>query len=109
MSLRNSITHFQHQTGITLVDDWGKITDDVALARHILERLNAHFHQTYDGNGVSTLNGDEYQYLPDFHKYWESHHPEIINAKIDRGRRDLPHALYTTRGLDTARIFLMSR
>jgi hypothetical protein len=89
MSLRNSITHFQHQTGITLVDDWGKITDDVALARHILERLNAHFHQTYDGNVVSTLNGDEYQYLPDFHKYWESHHPEIINAKIDRAQAKL--------------------
>ena len=67
-----------------MVDGWDKITDDVTLARRILERLNAHFHQTYDGNGVGTLNEKEYQYLPDFHKYWEAHHAEIINARIDR-------------------------
>jgi len=84
MSLRNSIAHFQSRTGIFLVDGWDKITDDVTLSRRILERLNAHFHQTYDGNGVGTLNEEEYQYLPDFHKYWESHHAEIINARIDR-------------------------
>lgn len=83
MTLRNSITNFQEQTGITLLDDIQNIADDVTLARRILERLNKHFHVTDDGNGVGTLDGREYEYLPDFHKYWESHHAEIINAKID--------------------------
>jgi len=55
MSLRDSIAHFQSRTGIFLVDGWDKTTDDVTLARRILERLNAHFHQTYDGNWVGTL------------------------------------------------------
>ncbi|MEW6240020.1 MAG: hypothetical protein AB1564_04355, partial [Chloroflexota bacterium] len=84
MSLRSSIEHFQNQTGVSLIVDWSKVTDDVMLARYILERLNAHFHETYDGNGVGTLDHQEYQYIPDFHKYWEVHHAEIINAKINR-------------------------
>lgn len=99
MSLRNSIAHFQSRTDIFLVDGWDKITDDVTLARRILERLNAHFHQTYDGNGVGTLNEEEYQYLPDFHKYWEAHHAEIINARIDR-----PQARIAARALHEARL-----
>jgi len=95
MSLRNSIELFQSQTGIFIVDDWDKVSDDVVLARHILERLNAHFHETFDGNGIGTLNEQEYQYIPDFHKYWETHHAEIINAKIDRAQAKLAaHALH---------------
>jgi hypothetical protein len=84
MPLRDAILHFQQQTGVVLLDDSQSLTDDVTLARRILERLNKYFYQTYDGNGIGTLDKREYEYLPDFHKYWEAHHAEIINAKIDR-------------------------
>ena len=49
MNLRNSIADFQHQSDILLFDDWDKITDDITLARRIIERLNAYFHETYEG------------------------------------------------------------
>jgi len=98
VNLRNSIANFQKQAGIILLDDWDTITDDVTLARHVLERLNAHFHETYEGVGISTLNGDEFQYLSDFHKYWESHHAEIISARINRQQAQIAaHALHEAR------------
>src|SRR5581483_7002584 len=84
MTLRSSIIDFQEQTGITLLDDIQNTDNDVTLARRILERLNKYFYVTDDRNGIGTLDGREYKYLPDFHKYWESHHAEIINAKINR-------------------------
>lgn len=84
MTLRNSIVNFQDETGIALFNDLDANMNDVAFSRRVLERLNAHFYQTNDGIGISILNEKEFQYLPDFHKYWEAHHAEIINAKIDR-------------------------
>jgi hypothetical protein len=95
MNLRTSIANFQHRTGLLLLDDWETIPDDVTLARRLLERLNAHFFRTDDETGFSTLDGKEFQYLPAFHKYWEAHHAEIINARIDRHQARLAaHALH---------------
>lgn len=71
------------------MENFSEVTDDVILARHILERLNNHFYQTYDGIGIGTLDEKEYQYLPDFHKYWQAHHAEIINARVDRDQARL--------------------
>jgi hypothetical protein len=51
MTLRDSILHFQHQIGVVLLDDFQSLTDDVTLARRILERLDRYFFQTYDENG----------------------------------------------------------
>ncbi len=84
MSLQNSLEKFQQQTGILLMENLNTITDNVILARHILERLNKNFYQTYEGIGIGTLDEKEYQYLPDFHKYWQAHHAEIVNAHLDR-------------------------
>jgi hypothetical protein len=82
--LCNIIANFQNETGRILVEDWRTFADDIALARLLLERLNSHFFQTDEGVGISILDAREFQYLPDFHKYWEAHHAEIINARIDR-------------------------
>jgi len=98
MNFRNSIANFQLQTGILLVNDWDTITDDVTLARRVVERINAHFFQTYEGIVISILNEKEFQYFPDFHKYWEAHHAEIINGRIDRQQaRTTAHALHEAR------------
>ncbi len=89
MSLKYFLEKFQQKTGILLIEDIQPVTDDVILARRILERLNKHFYQTYEGIGIGTLDEKEYQYLPDFHKYWQNHHQEIINAHVDRAQARL--------------------
>lgn len=84
MKLRDIVENFQNKTGKILLDDWETILDDIVFARLLLERLNSHFFQIEEEVGISALDRIEYQYLPAFHKYWETHHPEIINARIDR-------------------------
>lgn len=56
MSLRSSIEHFQNQTCAFLIDDLSKVTDDVMLARYVLERMNAHFHETMTEMGSALSN-----------------------------------------------------
>ena len=98
MTLRNFIANLNQQIGISLPDDWEIITDEIALAQRVLEKLNEYFFQTYDEIGTTKLNDKEFQYFSDFHKYWESHHAEIINARIDRQQaRVAAHALHEAR------------
>lgn len=86
MTFRNFITDLNQQIGIRLPPNWESITDEIALAQRVLERLNEYFFQTDDGIGTTILNGKEYQYFSEFHKFWEAHHVEILNAKIDRAQ-----------------------
>jgi hypothetical protein len=51
--------------------------------------LNEYFFQTYDGIGTIRLNEKDYQYFSEFHKFWEAHHAEILNARIDRTQAHL--------------------
>jgi hypothetical protein len=101
MSLQNSLEKFLQQTGILLMENLNTITDDVILARHKLERLNKKFLSTYEGIGIGTQDDKEYQYLPDFHKNWQAHHAEIVNARLDRPPADgglrPPRLVATTR------------
>jgi len=84
MSFRNFIVNLNQEIGLSLPPDWETITDEIILAQRVLERLNEYFFQTYDGIGTTTINDKAYQYFSEFHKFWESHHAEIINARIDR-------------------------
>ncbi len=84
MTFRNFIASLNQEIGIPLPDDWNTFTDEISLAQRVLERLNEYFFQTYDGIGTTALNDKEFQYFSEFHKYWEAHHTEIINARIDR-------------------------
>jgi len=56
--------------------------------------------QTYEGIGTTTFNDEELQYFSEFHKFWEAHHREILNARIDRAQvrlaaQALSHAVRT--------------
>ncbi len=84
MTFRNFIITLNQQIGIELPDDLETITDEIVLAQRVLERLNEYFFQTYDGIGTTTVNDKEYQYFSEFHKFWETHHAEILNARINR-------------------------
>jgi len=89
MTLRELICQLNQQIGIPLPKDWKNNTDEIILAQTVLERLNEYFYQTYEGIGTTRLNDKEYQYFSDFHKFWEAHHVEILNAKTNRAQARL--------------------
>jgi len=68
--------------GISLPDGWTGLTE-AQLAQRFLEKLNEYFFQTYAGIGITIFEDDEFQYFSEFHKFWEAHHREILNARID--------------------------
>src|SRR3989338_4712657 len=54
------------------------------IIRHSISRINQFFYQTYPELGSTTaLNGEVFEYFSEFHKFWEKHHKEILNPKID--------------------------
>lgn len=89
MTFRTFIEILNREIGVSVSDDWYATAGEIILAKKVLEKLNEYFFQTYDGIGVARLNDKEYQYFSDFHKYWESHHAEIINARINREQAKL--------------------
>lgn len=51
--------------------------------RQLLSKLNAFLYQTYDGIGTTiALDDEEFAYFSDFHKYWETHHQEILGIEV---------------------------
>jgi hypothetical protein len=84
MRITDFISTLNKKIGIAMPDEWLNSTDEIIIAQSFLEKINEYFFQTYDNIGMTTLNEKEYQYFSDFHKYWEEHHAEIINAKIDQ-------------------------
>lgn len=53
---------------------------NIKQARQLIKELNEFLYTNYDGIG---LTEDKLDYFSDFHKYWESHHKEILNVQID--------------------------
>jgi len=77
------VLEVNQRMGIPMPQSWSNLPE-VELAQCFLERLNAYFFQTYEGIGNTTFNGEELQYFSEFHKFWETHHREILNARIDQ-------------------------
>ena len=71
--------------GIPVPSTWTRL-DEVALAQQFLRGINEYFYQTYNGIGTTTFNGEELQYFSEFHKFWESSHKQILNARINKAR-----------------------
>jgi len=51
--------------------------------RKIISDINEFLYTNYDGIGSTVTLDQEFEYLSDFHKFWEKHHGEILNPKID--------------------------
>jgi hypothetical protein len=49
----------------------------VQVVQRFLKGVNQFFFQTYSGIGPTELDGEEYQYFSEFHKFWEKHHKKI--------------------------------
>ena len=53
----------------------------IEQARFFVKELNEFLYTNYDGIGISAYRGAEF--FSEFHKYWERHHQEILDIKID--------------------------
>jgi len=64
----------------------------------IVASINKYFFTTYDGIGKTTALDEEFEYFSEFHKFWEKHHGQILNPKIDdfqcEKAADVLHDLY---------------
>ncbi len=88
MNFKEFLNEINRAMGIDLPGHWTQLSE-ITLAQRFLSGLNTYFYQTYEGIGTTTFNGEEIQYFSDFHNFWESHHREIINARIDRDQARL--------------------
>ena len=86
MSLKNLLKKLNKEVGLEFPSDFDESSNEIVLAQKILTQLNEYFFQTNEGIGNTKLNEKTYQYFSEFHKYWESRHSEIINAKINENK-----------------------
>jgi hypothetical protein len=52
-------------------------------ARQVVKQINEFLYTNYDGIGQTRALGQDFDYISDFHRYWEAHHKEILDCKID--------------------------
>jgi len=87
-SFEEFVRELNKNMGISLPKQWSNLSD-VQLAQKFLKKLNAYLFQTYESIGTTTFNNEELQYFSEFHKFWEAHHKEILNVRIDRKQTQL--------------------
>src|SRR5574344_848007 len=67
-------------------------------ARNVIRQINEFLYNNYEGIGKTQALEQEFDYLSDFHKYWEKHHKEILNCEIDKEKcqqvADALHHIY---------------
>lgn len=73
-------------------------TLSVTDARKVVKSINDFLYTNYPGIGTTWELGEYREYFSDFHKFWEVHHKEILDCKIDDEKCDLVadaiHAVY---------------
>ena len=87
-SFKEFIKEINQKMGLSLPHFWDDL-DEIQLAQRFLEKLNEYFFQTFEGIGTTTFNGEELRYFSEFHKFWEKHHKDILNARIDEKQTKL--------------------
>ncbi len=55
----------------------------IGQAREIVNSINNFLYSNYDGIGKTYALGSSFEYFSEFHRYWEKHHKEILNCRID--------------------------
>ncbi len=58
-------------------------TLSVIDARKVVKSINDFLYTNYPGIGTTLELGEYREYFSDFHKFWEAHHKEILDCKID--------------------------
>ncbi|MBQ7024864.1 MAG: hypothetical protein IJN29_14895 [Akkermansia sp.] len=52
-------------------------------ARSVVSCINSYLYTNYPGIGYTTELGKEFEFLSDFHKFWKTHHKEILACSIN--------------------------
>lgn len=60
-------------------------TDTLSIsdARKVVKSINDFLYTNYPDIGTTLVLGEYREYFSDFHKFWEEHHKEILDCKID--------------------------
>lgn len=61
----------------------------VSEARKVVKSINDFLYTNYPGIGTTLELGEYREYFSDFHKFWEEHHKEILDCKIDDEKCEL--------------------
>ncbi|PLS19360.1 hypothetical protein CVD28_02795 [Bacillus sp. M6-12] len=66
--------------------------------RKVISLLNQYLYTNYEGIGDTQALGKSFEYISDFHKFWEQRHQDILNPTINRNKckelADVFHELY---------------
>jgi hypothetical protein len=82
VTLVDFIKRLNTQLGIALPADW-QLLSDVQISQRFLKEINKYFYQTSSGIGVTEVGGETFQYFSEFHRFWQDHHREILNPRIN--------------------------
>ena len=82
-SLTQFIEKINADIGLGLPTNWRKLSE-IEVAQRFLKGVNGFFFQTYSAIGTTQFDEEEFQYFSEFHKFWEKHHQEILNPRINR-------------------------
>ncbi len=55
-------------------------------ARDIVSTINNFLYTNYEGIGKTEALGSAFDYFSEFHRYWELHHREILDCRIDEDK-----------------------
>lgn len=56
---------------------------DIELARDVISKLNEYLYTNYSEIGTIEKFGTTFDFFSDFHKFWHTHHKEILGCVID--------------------------
>jgi len=74
----------------------------ITQAKQIISKINQYFYTNYDQIGCTFILDEEYEYISEFHKFWEKFHREILNPHIDLMKceriADVLHDIYLKKG-----------
>mgnify|MGYP007014057323 FL=1 len=62
---------------------------DIKDAREIVKTINNFLYTNYESIGHTKALGNTYEYLSDFHKYWEKNHAKILDCQINDDKCEL--------------------
>ena len=108
----NFVEDLNAKMGIALPSSWSKL-GEIEIARRFLARLNEYFYQTYEGIGSIRIDDEEFRYFSEFHKFWEKHHDEVLNVRVDDGQAaacaEVLHAALSKHGSGIFRVEVDTR
>lgn len=80
MEKRNDLYEFVKRINLVYEDDK---SFSIESARRVVNELNEFLYTTYDDIGTVEALGAQYNFFSEFHRYWDAHYMEILDAQID--------------------------